>query len=118
MQELNRRKHGSKSYDRKASFEAITKDNFEAITKANFEAITKDNCEAITKANFEAITKAIFESIDTKVRKSPDDNPLIRYPSSRMCSRRLLLFRSTSQSRQWSTTSNCLCKYFAVTLLR
>jgi hypothetical protein len=55
MQELNREKqHGSKPYDTKANFEAITKDNFEAITKANFEAITKDNCEAI----------------DTKVRKS------------------------------------------------
>ena len=73
MQELNKGKqHGSKPYDTKANFEAITKENFEAITKANFEAITKDNCEAITKADFEAAifdaidAKAIFEAIDHK----------------------------------------------------
>ena len=50
-QELNKEKqHGSKPYDTKADFEAITKDNFEAITK--------DNCKAI----------------DTKVRKSLIDD--------------------------------------------
>jgi hypothetical protein len=48
MQELNKEKqHGSKPYDAKAIFEAITKASLAIDTKASFEAID-------TKASFEA----------------------------------------------------------------